>query len=298
MQIFLVISFLIFTNVALADQEQQGLEVLCDNKSNFSIAGYDLENGEPVEQQKPGSSIYSDYDKHHVRCALGKNVVEVDFQVSTPAPRGECGSSPGGEIGIKVNGASILRNGIRINQGCFDTIGSVSVENYYSRNAWGCTSESPKCRDGYILKICGSYTKSDKYLHNLKYNGCVSVMDEQLRQIQPALKLSWTPLDDLLKFLVAPQVSPQQSVDSSSTPSYDCAKVSSVPEKLICSNKQLGEADMRLSGAYADYLKKVPDKGAAKNQQVFWLKHVRDACTTAECMLNAYSVRIAELTKQ
>jgi hypothetical protein len=298
MRTFLAISFLIFSNAALADEEQQGFEIVCDSKANFSISGYDLENGEPLEEQKLGSSIYTDYKKHHVRCVLDKNIIEVNFQVSTPEPRGECGSSPGGEIGITVNGVSILHNGLRIHQGCFDTIESVGVENYYSRNAWGCTSESPKCRDGYILKICGSYTKTDNYLHNLKYNGCVRVMDEQLKQIQPPLELSWTPLDSLLKLLVAPQPSSQQFVGSLSAPSFDCTKAISDPEKLICSNKQLAEVDIILSRVYANYLQNVADKGAAKSQQAFWLKHERNACSTAECMLNTYLVRIDALTKQ
>lgn len=297
MRTFLVIIFLFFTNVAIADSEQQGFEVVCDGKSIFSISGYDLENGVPEQQQKSGSSVYSDYDKHHVRCVLDKNIIEADFQVSTP-DGGECGGTPGGEIGIKVNGMSILHNGLRINQGCFDTVDSVEINNYYSRHTYGCSSESSKCRDGYILKICGSYTKTDNYLHNLKYNGCVSVMDEQLKQIKPPLELSWTPLDSLLKLLVAPQPSSQQFVGSLSAPSFDCTKATSDPEKLICSNKQLAEADIILSRVYANYLQKVADKGAAKSQQASWLKHERDACFTAECMLNTYLVRIDALTKQ
>ena len=86
-----------------------------------------------------------------------------------------------------------------------------------------------------------------------------------------------------------------QSSDQTWGPSFDCSKVTSGSERLICSNKQLAEADVRLSKAYAEYLTTVPDKEVAKNQQLFWIKDIRDACSTAECMLNAYAIRIAKL---
>lgn len=94
-----------------------------------------------------------------------------------------------------------------------------------------------------------------------------------------------------------PAQPPQQSQDSNWAPSYDCSKVRSGPERLICSNKQLSEVDVRLSRAYAEFLNKTPDRQTAKMEQISWLKNVRDACSTTECMLNAYSIRIAELTR-
>jgi len=91
---------------------------------------------------------------------------------------------------------------------------------------------------------------------------------------------------------------PKQSLNTSWAPSYDCSKVTSGSERLICSNKQLSEADVRLSKAYAEYLTRVTNKKVAKNQQMYWLKNIRDACSTAECMLNAYAIRIAKLSQQ
>lgn len=87
----------------------------------------------------------------------------------------------------------------------------------------------------------------------------------------------------------------QQSENTNWTPSFDCSKVDTGPERLICSNQKLGEADVQLSQLFAEYKSKVKDKGAAKREQLQWLKQIRDACATADCMLDAYAKRNSEL---
>jgi len=89
----------------------------------------------------------------------------------------------------------------------------------------------------------------------------------------------------------------QQSSEMKWSPSFDCAKVSTGSERLICSNKELSEVDVQLAHAYKAALKNSPDKDGLKRQQGAWLKNERDACSDAESMLKVYKERIAQLSR-
>ncbi len=92
-----------------------------------------------------------------------------------------------------------------------------------------------------------------------------------------------------------------QPVDSTAgdavawAPSFDCAKASTGPERLICSNKELSAADVALAQAYRDARNASNDKAWLSEQQSTWRKTVRDAALDVQCMLNAYEQRSAEL---
>jgi len=144
---------------------------------------------------------------------------------------------------------------------------------------------------GVVFSILAFVLLLDRWNNKVEvsYNPSKSTdSSTQVVRPPPAVAITITP----------PAEVPKQSLDTTWAPSYDCTKVTSGSERLICTNKQLGEADVRLSKAYAEHLTRVADKKVAKNQQIFWLKHIRDACSTAECMLNAYAIRIAELSQQ
>ncbi len=79
------------------------------------------------------------------------------------------------------------------------------------------------------------------------------------------------------------------------SPSFDCAKVSTGPERLICSNRELAEADVKMSQAYKAALSASADKAALKDAQRSWNRTIRDACADVTCMLDAYNTRIAQL---
>jgi uncharacterized protein YecT (DUF1311 family) len=81
------------------------------------------------------------------------------------------------------------------------------------------------------------------------------------------------------------------------TPSFDCAKVSTGAERLICGNQQLSAADVKLSQAYQAKRERVLDKDQLKQQQIQWRRTVRDACSDVSCMLKAYQARISELSQ-
>lgn len=82
-----------------------------------------------------------------------------------------------------------------------------------------------------------------------------------------------------------------------SNPSFDCARASTAVERLVCSDRQLAAADIKLAQSYKYQM----DVGTAevkvnlKKQQNEWRKYERDICTDTACVLKAYRKRIDEL---
>jgi len=106
---------------------------------------------------------------------------------------------------------------------------------------------------------------------------------------------------------VAPAPGEVQSAIQSSTgsptpagsfaPSFDCAKVSNGPERLICNSQELSQLDVELGQAYKSLMEVTAesDKAETKREQIEWRRRDRDACSTADCVAKAYQDRIAEL---
>jgi len=90
---------------------------------------------------------------------------------------------------------------------------------------------------------------------------------------------------------------PQVSGQIAWAPSFDCAKVSTGPERLICSNKELSEADVKLSQAYKAALNVSSNKETLKEEQNSWRKNERDACADVTCMTKVYQQRISQLSR-
>ena len=88
-----------------------------------------------------------------------------------------------------------------------------------------------------------------------------------------------------------------QGQSPSFSPSFDCAKVSTGAERLICSNQSLSAADVKLSQAYQAKRETSTDKEQLKKEQILWRKTVRDACSDVGCMLTAYQQRTAQLSR-
>lgn len=78
-------------------------------------------------------------------------------------------------------------------------------------------------------------------------------------------------------------------------PSFDCAKASTQVEHLICSNTQLADADVQLNQLYRKTLQQADNKIEVKQDQINWLKKVRNICGDAECISEAYSLRLGDL---
>ena len=98
---------------------------------------------------------------------------------------------------------------------------------------------------------------------------------------------------------------------------FDCNKAATAIEKQICADVTLSELDSALGVAYRNYqlweLNKLQTLGTADYhtieeyeqwqkgviaQQGRWLREVRNACTTTDCLVKAYRARIAELNGQ
>jgi uncharacterized protein YecT (DUF1311 family) len=81
------------------------------------------------------------------------------------------------------------------------------------------------------------------------------------------------------------------------TPSFDCAKASTGPERLICSNRELAEADVKMAQLYRAALNRVNNKETLIREQKAWMQNERDACSDVSCMLKAYNNRMLTLSK-
>jgi uncharacterized protein len=74
--------------------------------------------------------------------------------------------------------------------------------------------------------------------------------------------------------------------------SFDCAKAAAPVEKMICASPQVSALDEQLAALYG-HAKGGSD--AVRTSQREWLSHVRDKCGTTDCLVQAYTARIAEL---
>jgi uncharacterized protein YecT (DUF1311 family) len=96
---------------------------------------------------------------------------------------------------------------------------------------------------------------------------------------------------------VAQQPQPlQEPAQMTWAPSFDCSKVSNGAERLICSNKELAHADVKLSQVYNVAFNASSDKETLRREQDAWRKNERDACADAACMLKAYQQRITQVS--
>lgn len=80
-------------------------------------------------------------------------------------------------------------------------------------------------------------------------------------------------------------------------PSFDCSKVSSGQERLICGNRELSGLDVKLSVAYREKLHAAADTAPIKQAQRDWIRSKRNACADVDCLKSAYTARIDELAQ-
>ena len=79
--------------------------------------------------------------------------------------------------------------------------------------------------------------------------------------------------------------------------SFDCARVSTQIEKMICGNQELSDLDSKMEKAYKDVLG-ISDyrKGLeATSDQKKWIRVIRSSCRDVTCLKSAYLSRIDEL---
>lgn len=76
--------------------------------------------------------------------------------------------------------------------------------------------------------------------------------------------------------------------------SFNCAKVSTKVEKMICADPELSRLDEELAQAYSEALKKNLDAEAFKQQQLEWIKN-QSHCKDTVCLKDLYQQRLADL---
>ncbi len=111
-------------------------------------------------------------------------------------------------------------------------------------------------------------------------------------QLQPA---SIVPV--VAPVAVQALVVPSTQAPISWAPSFDCSKVSTGSERLICSSKELSEADIKLAVAYKVASNISVDMDSLKSAQNAWRKNERDVCSEVQCMLSAYQTRLEQLAR-
>lgn len=82
---------------------------------------------------------------------------------------------------------------------------------------------------------------------------------------------------------------------SANAASFDCERVSTNVEKLVCIDSILSKQDERLHKLYISVLAKINDKESFKSAQKRWLSVVRNKCENAMCLMQVYDERIAQL---
>jgi uncharacterized protein YecT (DUF1311 family) len=76
--------------------------------------------------------------------------------------------------------------------------------------------------------------------------------------------------------------------------SFDCNKVSSRIEKMICSSKELSKWDDDLGIVYKNLLDNTTDEFQKKylvSEQRNWIANIRNACRNEACLNEAYNIR-------
>jgi uncharacterized protein YecT (DUF1311 family) len=81
-------------------------------------------------------------------------------------------------------------------------------------------------------------------------------------------------------------------------PSFDCARVTSKVEEIVCSSPELAVLDLTVANAYRDAMARLHtdyERGQLKDAQLFWLQEVRGKCQDAACVKAVYKVRERQL---
>ena len=77
---------------------------------------------------------------------------------------------------------------------------------------------------------------------------------------------------------------------------FDCRKASTLVEQLICRDKKLSALDDQMASAFKSGKTASDDPERLRLEQRRWIENIRDACTSLECLYNAYDARLDELT--
>lgn len=75
-----------------------------------------------------------------------------------------------------------------------------------------------------------------------------------------------------------------------------CTDQTGWPESAICKSRAVSDLDGQLNSIYRLVRDVTPDKNALLKEQLQWLISVRDACSDEACLMDVYSIRVAQLS--
>lgn len=79
------------------------------------------------------------------------------------------------------------------------------------------------------------------------------------------------------------------------SPSFDCGRAETRVERLICTDSNLAQLDVRMSIAYFTLRANSADRDTLLREQRAWLRVVRNACSDSACLSKEYLLRINAL---
>lgn len=79
--------------------------------------------------------------------------------------------------------------------------------------------------------------------------------------------------------------------------SFDCSKLISVQDQLICGDSELASVDKALATVYGRKMKVLANRTRLRADQRAWLRSSRNACADKACLLQSYHLRIDELKR-
>ncbi len=94
------------------------------------------------------------------------------------------------------------------------------------------------------------------------------------------------------------QIKPtQDAVKAPFAPSFDCLKVSSNADFMVCNDRELSNLDLQMSHFYKLAREATQDKLQLRAEQIAWIK-TKKACDTNACLEKAYHLRITQLSNR
>ena len=170
MKFFIFIAMVVTANLTLADYVVQGTSVKCAD--TFVVEKNNLVNSQPKSkkyQNDDGSWVMYWSEEHAATCKVNGYDIKAKVKGREARAKGACGSSPGSNLNLIVNGVEVLQYSL-MNNWCYQSLDRVEI-------------------DGDNITICG-HSGHDKN------KGCFSNSLEDLIKI--GLPLSPFPINKLL----------------------------------------------------------------------------------------------------
>lgn len=224
----------------------------------------------------------------------------VGFWMSNKNGQNQCEAYSKAYIGFPSDeGLNVDQTGLAtLEYSCaFQKVEKLSVSNAVAGSSayviTGKCGHVEKIDETFVLRIENNTLRNDGIDRVL--SRCNYSLDDLEKRLVERQKQSVLPPPTVA---AAPTATAQAvAVDTSLfSPSFDCAKASNGPERLICSDRDLAKLDVQLGQTYSKAVGKAADKKKLQVDQLDWMKGERNACSDKPCMAAAIEKRIKVLS--